>query len=129
MGQKTDIENQTIIVNNWLQFTTANENFFVFRKMLEKILLNKISVPERRSQYFEDAAINTLVTILSAEDSAKGKTNFNFFFEREQSTFVCRFDPTVRNWRSTQNFAQNNERIENNRAFFENARTRAVLRS
>lgn len=71
MGQKTQIENERIVVNNWLQFTTSNEDFSVFCRILEKIILSRITSPEKKGEYYENAAIETLHTILSAEDSVK----------------------------------------------------------
>lgn len=69
------LEDNTFTLDNWIEFKLNNEYFYKFKSILDYVNHLKIENIQHRFDRFENGVIETVVSLLSAEDAANGKIN------------------------------------------------------
>lgn len=77
------LEDDRFIIDNWIEFQSNNDKLYKLRNALLCICTYKIQNANYKFTNFENDVIDTVVSIISAEDSANGniifKTSSNLF--------------------------------------------------
>lgn len=74
------LEDNLFTIDNWVDFQVNNNLLYKIRGVIQNVIDLKIKTPGFKFTKMHDAVIDTVVTVLSAEDSALGKNHTYTFF-------------------------------------------------